>query len=253
MVCTMARRLADNETGFIGVGTGGRAFILAVGIPAVAAAVAQQLYAPRFHIMFGPIIDPDFSCSPRLNTERALIDWPSSAQIPVEDALGVFRRGRMSWGFISGAQIDKEGNVNILEISSGDRVVRLPGALAQPDHMAHAGRVVIFAKCDARVFVNRVDRVSGRGYLHGKRGFPEAIITDLGVIEWVSGSPRVVGVYDYADVPLIRDRIPWDNILENDVELIPPPTDEELKVIRTVDQGGLWLEAKMSGVPGTLD
>lgn len=253
MVCVVARSLHDHETGFIGVGTGGRAFILAVGIPAVAAAVAQRLYAPRFNIMFGPIVNPDFDKPPRLNTEKALIDWPCEAQIPVEEALGVFRRGKMAVGFISAAQIDVQGNVNILEVQRASDTIRLPGALAQPDHMAYARRIIILANCDPRVFVDRVYRRSGSGFNPRLQRGPEAIVTDVGVFAWIDGRPRLTHIYEGVCVETVRARVPWPDAVDPDgLEVVAPPSAEELTAIRMVDRDGLWLRAVMSGVPGSL-
>jgi glutaconate CoA-transferase subunit B len=42
MVVAVARLLRDNEMGFLGIGTGGRAFTLTFGIPA-AAAIGEAL------------------------------------------------------------------------------------------------------------------------------------------------------------------------------------------------------------------
>ena len=50
LVTTVAQELRDGELGFVGVGTAGRAFTLAVGIPIAAARLAQLTHAPNFTI-----------------------------------------------------------------------------------------------------------------------------------------------------------------------------------------------------------
>ena len=51
----VSTHLRDEEVCFIGIGTGGRAFILAVGIPLVACRLAQLSHAPNLVPMLGPL------------------------------------------------------------------------------------------------------------------------------------------------------------------------------------------------------
>lgn len=64
MAVEVSRHLQDEDVVFIGIGTGGRAFILAVGIPLVACRLAQLSHAPNLVPMLGPLIDPDLETLP---------------------------------------------------------------------------------------------------------------------------------------------------------------------------------------------
>ncbi len=65
----------------------------------------------------------------------------------------------IDFGFCSGAQVDREGNVN--SVCIGDRrapKVRLVGPVLIPEHMAQFGREYIMMPThDRRTFVERVD------------------------------------------------------------------------------------------------
>jgi len=165
IVTAVARNLNDFEVGFVGIGTGGPAFILAVGIPIAAARLAKYTHAPNFVLMQGPVIDPELDFLPKSTMDRHLIEWKCKSQIPCNDALDIFKRGKMDVGFVSGAQVDKYGNLNIIGIGDYNKPkVRLPGCLAQSDHCAYAGRTIIMMKHEKRRFVEKVDMISGRSW-----------------------------------------------------------------------------------------
>lgn len=105
----ISKIIRDDEMNFTGIGTGGKAYIRACGIPLVAVSLAQMKHAPNAVCMMGPVLDPvlDKDSIPAHNWEYDLIYWPCRAQIPLEDALGQFRLGKVGLAFASGAQVDK--------------------------------------------------------------------------------------------------------------------------------------------------
>ena len=56
MVVAAARELRDGDLIFIGVGTAGRAFTLACGIPIAAARLAQETHAPNLAIYWNNLL-----------------------------------------------------------------------------------------------------------------------------------------------------------------------------------------------------
>lgn len=258
----VSRHINDDEMGFVGVGTGGAAFIRAVGIPAVASRLAQLRHAPNYTIMFGPILDPvlDAERIPETNFEPDLIRWPCRSQITVEDALCIFKRGKMGIGFVSGAQVDQWGNFNIVCIGDYSRPkVRLPGPLAQPDHAAHAKRVFAIQKHDRRTFVEQVDYVSAAGNrdrsgLPG--GGPAWIFTELAVMDFNprSGRMRLSSVHPGRTVEQVIERTGFALEIPAEVPLTEPPSAEDLDLIRTrIDPSRKWLNAQITQEPATLE
>lgn len=258
----VSRHIHDGEMGFVGVGTGGAAFIRAVGIPAVASRLAQLRHAPNYTIMFGPILDPvlDAARIPETNFEPDLIRWPCRSQITVEEALCIFKRGKMGIGFVSGAQVDQYGSFNIVCIGDYHHPkVRLPGPLAQPDHAAHAKRVFAIQKHDRRTFVEKVDYISAAGNkdrsgLPG--GGPALLFTELAVMDFnpQNGRMRLASVHPGKTVQQVVERTGFALEVPDDVPVTQPPSAEDLDLIRTrIDPKKMWLHAEITQEPARLE
>lgn len=170
MTVAVARELRDEDVAFVGIGTGGRGFKLAVGIPTAACQLARLTHAPGLSLMLGPIINPDPSYQPSRYSDENLIRWPCEAQIHSEEALDCFPLGDITVSFVSAAQVDVHGNLNVVAIGDHSRPrVRLVGPIAQTDHMAAPARTVVMNEASSRTFVDQVDFISGAGYLSGGR------------------------------------------------------------------------------------
>ncbi len=258
MAAVCARALRDREVCFIGLGTGGRAFVLAVAIPILACRLAQRTHAPHLVPMLGPIIDADLDAVPDCVTDYNLITWPCSAQISGPSSLEMFTRGKIDVGFVSGAQVDRYGNLNIVAIGEYTRPrVRLVGPLAQPEHMAQAGRTIIVADHTPRVFVERVDYVSGAGFLEGgdararaglRGGGPALVVTPLAVLDFQTPDKhmRLVSVHPGVSVDRVRAQTGFILDTPASVPETPPPTEEELRWLRATDPEGRLLGARIT-------
>lgn len=253
----VSKELRHGELGFIGLGTGGRSFAFAVGVPSVAAALAHHR-GVDFIAQYGVSFEPDIENAPRCFEDRNLLRWPASAQIPVEMALDGFRRGLMDIGFISGAQIDRYGNLNSVSIGEYKKPkVRLVGAIAQPDHAANAGRTLIIIAHTKRTFVEKVDFRSAMGFGDGPGhrerlgligGGPAKVFTDLAILDFepTSRAMRVVSLHPGVKRATIEEATGFDLIWPSDVPETSVPTDEELSLIRTeIDRDGAFLSGSI--------
>lgn len=257
LVANLAKELKDEEVGFIGLGTGGRTFVLAVGVPTVASRLAQLTHAPDFVPMLGPIVDPDLSHIPESYTDHELLSWPCRAQISVMDCLDYWQRGAIKVGFVSGAQVDMYGNVNTVAIGDYENPkVRLVGPIAQTNHMAFAEKVFIFQEHEKRSFVEKVDFISGTGFLGGHndreiaglRGKgPSKVFTDLAILDFCPETKRMrlASVHPGVTVEQVQENTGFELIIPDHVPVTPEPTEEEMKLIREIDPKGLLLEAKI--------
>ncbi len=259
MAVAYASHLRDEEVVFIGIGTGGRAFILAVGIPLVACRLAQLSHAPNLVPMLGPLIDPDLRTLPSsLRDDYELVHWRSKAQIPEQEALDVFKCGKMDVGAISGAQIDMYGNLNIVCIGPYESPkVRLVGCLAQTDHAAFAKRTFITMEHSPRQFVEKVDFISGVGFLDGgdarekaglPGGGPAKVFTEYAVLGFDPESKRMrlESVHPGVAVDTVKQKTGFDLLIPDEIEETPPPTPEQVALIReSIDPDGMLLEAKV--------
>jgi glutaconate CoA-transferase subunit B len=205
------------------------------------------------------MIGPDLDRMPDSFSDSSLIDCPSEAQIPVEDALDVFKRGKMDVGFISGAQIDAYGNLNSVCIGSHQKpTVRLVGCIAQSDHAAHARRTMILIPHERQRFVERVDFVSGVGHaVNGSArkmlglpgGGPSRVFTDMAVLDFEpkSGRMRLVSVHPGTEVKAVQDATSFELIISGEVPTTAPPSSHELDLIRhRIDPDGVFLGSTLA-------
>lgn len=258
----VSKIIRDDEMNFTGIGTGGKAYIRACGIPLVGVSIAQHRHAPNALCMMGPVLDPvlDADSIPEHNQEYDLIKWPCRSQIPLEDALGIFRLGKSGLAFASGAQVDKWGNLNITCIGDPARPkVRFPGCLAQSDLAAFARRVCIIVPHTKRVLVDHVDFITGAG--HENRdglpgGGPYRVMTNLAIMDFnpETHQMRVMSIHPGHTAEEIRENTGFAIEIPENVGFTPEPTDEDLKLIREViDPGRRFLNANITAEPATID
>lgn len=257
LAVNVSREFKNGELGFIGLGTGGRSFAFAVGVPSVATALAHRR-GIDFTAQYGVAFEPDIENAPRCFEDRNLLRWPASAQIPVEMALDGFKRGLMDIGFISGAQVDKYGNLN--SVSIGDYAkpkVRLVGAIAQPDHAANAGRTLIIIPHAKRTFVEKVDYRSAMGFGDGPGhrerlgligGGPAKVFTDLAILDFepTSRLMRVVSLHPGVTRANVEAETGFELIWPDSVPETAAPTEEELGWIRNeIDRDSAFLSGRI--------
>jgi glutaconate CoA-transferase, subunit B len=145
------------------------------------------------------------------------------------------------------AQLDRYGNANNTLIGDRRRPrVRLPGSAGMGD-VGSIGKSVYYwiPRHSPRTLVERVDFVSCAGYLDGASaredlglaGGPELVVTDLAVLGFDAGSKRLrlEGVHPGVTVAQVQASTGFELMLPSGpVPETPPPTDEELHLLRKV-------------------
>ena len=151
--------------------------------------------------------------------------------------------GRISKGFLGGAQIDRFGNINTTVIGEyGDPKVRLPGGGGAPEIAASCGEILITAKHSPRTFVASIDFVTSLGYGTGTgdraaagmttRG-PTLVITDLCTMAPDTTSEFVVtALHEGVTREQVTTATGWDVRFADDLTTTPVPTEKELSVLR---------------------
>jgi glutaconate CoA-transferase subunit B len=240
MAVVLSRLLQDGEIGFIGVGSSGRAFELVTQIPLQAALLAQHR-GVDFEVQIGPLIGLDLTQLPSGWFDNQVYGWRADALLDSDINMDHFIGGRVSVGFISGAQIDRYGNVNISRVRGDSGWKRLGGALALPEHCAFARRAILLADLHPRVFVEEVDFVTGFGHRSRGRtrkelalpgGGPVAAVTDLALLTFSEEGVTVGGLYPNVSLDDVDSRMGFQASRIDDVELIAAPTQVELDVLR---------------------
>ncbi|MDF2814967.1 MAG: gctB, partial [Paenibacillus sp.] len=216
LICTLSRQLRDRE-------------VIAVGnqspIPAAAALLAKGLHASEATVFI--LGQPD---------------WPFEG---TQEFFDLIQRGGVDVFFLSGAQIDRYGNINLHVIGDYDHPrVRLPGGAGSAVVYLMCRRIFLF-KTDHTVkgfpeqldFVTSVSRSEPSVY---RRGQLEGVFTPLGVLKPLGSHGELV----LTEVtPGITPEMVHQNtgfhlkVQTSQAQPIPeaaPPTADELRVLRHI-------------------
>src|SRR5437879_2606410 len=163
------------------------------------------------------------------------------------------QRGYFDYGFLGGAQIDPYGNINTTLIGPVDRPrVRLPGSGGACDIISHCREVFIVTAHERRRFVEHVDFITSPGYLTGGTsraragllfGAPTRVITDLALMSFHPETKRmqVDALQARVEIQQVRDATGFDLDIPQAPPRLPPPTDQELDILRTLDPDRIFL------------
>ena len=238
-----SRLLDDGQTVFAGV-----------GIPLLAATLAQRMHAPGLTILFeggtlGPFIVPG-ELPPSTNEQRCT--RRANMVLSSTDVLLLLQRGYVDIGFMGGAQIDQYGNLNSSFIGDADDpTIRLPGTGGGND-IASLTRLIVAMIHEKRRFVETVDFVTSTGFLHGGSsrveaglitGGPAKVVTDLAILGFdeVTKRMKVQALHAGVSAEQVRESTAFELLFDSDIKITEPPTDGELAVLREFDPERLYI------------
>jgi glutaconate CoA-transferase subunit B len=255
MAVAIAKELHDEETWFTGLATGGTTVQILARLPLVAMALARMTHAPNsFMLVSGWLSNPVLSEIPTgMETEfgTSMHFWRSECR----GGTHVMGRGDIDVGFGSAAQVDQYGNCNIVCIGDYHKPkVRLIGPINQPGHFSQFGREIIILDHDPRNFVDRVDFVSGAGFLDGPgarqragltEGGPCLVLTDKAIFDFHPETKRIrlKSIHPGIRLEDVKNSTRFSHDwAPSDVPTTPTPSAEELRLIREViDPRGVLL------------
>jgi acyl CoA:acetate/3-ketoacid CoA transferase beta subunit len=158
------------------------------------------------------------------------------------------------WGrrhvMMGASQIDRFGNQNISCIGPFEKPKnQLLGARGAPGNTINHATSYFIGKHDAKVFVERVDMVSGVGYDRAAK-LPEAsrryhrihrVVTNLGVLDFDTPdrTMRLVSVHPGVAVEDVVKSTGFPLSVPSHVPQTRVPTDDELKILRELDPEGI--------------
>ncbi len=237
-----ARLLRDGQVVFAGV-----------GIPLLAATLAQRLHGPGLTILFeggtiGAFVEPG-QLPPSTNEQRCT--RRANMVLGSTDVLLLLQRGYVDVGFMGGAQIDQYGNLNSSLIGGPQRpATRLPGTGGGND-IASLTQMIVAMKHEKRRFVERVDFITSPGFLAGGEsrrdsgliaGGMSRVVTDLGFFGFDARSKRMtlLALHPGATVAQVRENTGFEMLIAADLQATDPPTKAELAVLRHLDPERLY-------------
>jgi glutaconate CoA-transferase, subunit B len=242
MVVCAAREIHDGEIVFVGM-----------RLPLLAFALAKRTHAPNATGLFENGLVRDTPSAELLFTMGDAPNILGAEWATRTSALmGLLAQGCAHLGFVGGAEVDRFGNLNTSYI--GERMhpqVKLPGSGGGADIASLAGRLAIIMAHERKRFPERVSYITSPGYGDGgnwraqvglPRGGPAAVITTLAVLGFASETHEMElrSWHPGSSADDVRANTGWDLHVAPDAHETPPPTADELRIIRECDPQGFW-------------
>jgi glutaconate CoA-transferase subunit B len=242
MVVCAAREIHDGEVVFVGM-----------RLPLLAFALAKRTHAPGAIGLFENGLVRD---TPSRELLLTMGDAPNilGAEWATRTGalMGLLAQGRAQLGFVGGAEVDRFGNLNTSYI--GPRAqpqIKLPGSGGGADIASLAGRLAIILAHERKRFPERVSYVTSPGWGEGgdwrarvglPRGGPAAVITTLAVLGFAPKTHEMElrTWHPFTSAEEVRANTGWELRLAADARETPPPTGDELRIIRECDPQGFW-------------
>ena len=237
-----ARQLKDGQVVFAGI-----------GIPLLAATLAQRLRCPGLTILFeggviGAFVEPG-RLPPSTNDQRCT--KRANMVLGSADVLLLLQRGYVDVGFMGGAQIDQYGNLNSSFIGdSAKPKVRLPGTGGGND-ISSLTNMIVAMKHEKRRFVEKVDFVTSPGFLNGgttrrDSGLPAGgmyrVVTDLGLFGFdeTTKHMKIVALHPGVTHEQVQENTGFTIAPNARASVTEPPTERELAFLRKLDPERLY-------------
>jgi len=158
-------------------------------------------------------VDPGFRVS--LQQRRAANPFTEGSR----ELFDLAGQGRIDTFFLGGAQIDGSGAINLVRAEGK----RFPGSFGSAFMYPMVSGTILFREEHSRrTLVPKVEFVSARGK-------PKALLTGKALFSWQQDHFRLESVHEKFDV---RAETGFDFDAPSDVPLTPPPSGDELKLLR---------------------
>ncbi len=237
MTIAAARVLRNEDVCFVGI-----------GLPSAACNLARLTHAPRITLIYeSGTIGAQPNVLPLSIGDGELCSTALTTVSVREMFRYWLQGGRITVGFLSGAQVDRFGNLNTTVIGPYRRPkVRLPGSGGATEIATSCGQVFIIMNHSRRSFVPRLDFLTTLGHGAGRgdrerlgvttRG-PTLLVTDLCLMrpEPATNELQVVSLHPGVTRDQVRENTGWDVCFAAAVRETPLPSPEELAALRDLN------------------
>jgi glutaconate CoA-transferase subunit B len=234
MTVAAARALRNEDVCFVGI-----------GMPSAASNVARLTHAPGITLIYeSGTIATRPEVLPLSIGDGELCDTALTTVSVPEMFRYWLQGGRVTVGFLGGAQIDRFANLNTTVVGSYDKPkVRLPGGGGAPEIASACGEIFIIMAQSKRTFVGKLDFITSMGHGEGgdhrarlglKSKGPTKLVTDLCIFEPDPQTKEmtVTSIHPGVTREQINDNTGWPVRYAADVAETKPPTAEELTILR---------------------
>ena len=234
MTVSAARALTDDDVCFVGI-----------GLPSAACNLARLTHAPRLRLVYeSGTIETRPDVLPLSIGDGELCETALTTVSVPEMFQYWLQGGRITIGFLGGAQVDRFGNLNSTVIGDYARpAVRLPGGGGAPEIAACCRRTFIVMRHSRRAFVDRLAFVTTLG--HGPTGQerralglttegPALLVSDLCVMRPhpETNELQVTSLHPGVRREQFIEQTGWPVAFAGTVVETPAPTARELEVLR---------------------
>jgi glutaconate CoA-transferase, subunit B len=238
MTVVASRALTDGDVCFVGIGA-----------PSAACNLARLTHARNLVLIYeSGTLETKPDVLPLSIGDGELCETALTTVPVVEMFQYWLQGGRISKGFLGGAQIDRYANINTTVIGPYDAPkVRLPGGGGAPEIAGSCHEVLVTAKHSRRTFVDQVDFVTSLGHGQGPgdraaagltTAGPVLVITDLCQLEPDPDTAELVvtSLHEGVTREQVRDATGWEVRFAAEVATTPSPTADELRVLRELQE-----------------
>jgi glutaconate CoA-transferase subunit B len=234
MTVSAARALTDDDVCFVGI-----------GLPSAACNLARLTHAPRLRLVYeSGTIETRPDVLPLSIGDGELCETALTTVSVPEMFQYWLQGGRITIGFLGGAQVDRFGNLNSTVIGDYARpAVRLPGGGGAPEIAACCRRTFIVMRHSRRAFVDRLAFVTTLG--HGPTGQerralglttegPVLLVSDLCIMRPHPETKelQVTSLHPGVTREQVIEQTGWPVAFAGTVVETPAPTARELEVLR---------------------
>ncbi len=242
MIAASARQLEGARNCFVGV-----------GLPNIVCNLAQRTVARSLQLVYESGV---FGARPQrlpLSIGDPTLATGATAITSMFELFAFYlQAGLIDVAFLGGAQIDRFGNLNTTVIGSYDQPkVRLPGSGGACEIAIHARQILVIMRQAPRSFVDTLHFRTSPGHSgdparDAARGWwgsgPTSVVTDLGTygFDEETGEMTLLTLHPGVKLQDVMDNMGWEPRVADHLGETPPPTDEELRLIREeLDPGGV--------------
>ena len=236
MTVAAARALRNEDVCFVGIGA-----------PSAACNLARNTHAPQITLIYeSGTIATKPNVLPLSIGDGELCDTALTT-VPVPEMFRYWLQGgRMTVGFLGGAQIDRFANLNTTVVGDYHKPkVRLPGGGGAPEIATNCHEIFIIMAMGKRAFVDQLPFITSMG--HGPTGRerralgvksrgPTRLITDLCLFEPDPETQEmtVVSIHPGVTREQIIENCGWTPSFAADVAETRAPDATELEVLRDI-------------------
>jgi glutaconate CoA-transferase subunit B len=234
MTVVAARALKSEDVVFVGIGA-----------PSAACNLARLTHAPDITLIYeSGTIGTRPNVLPLSIGDGELCDTALTTVSVPEMFRYWLQGGRITVGFLGGAQIDRFANLNTTVVGDYAKPkVRLPGGGGAPEISTECGEIFITMAMGRRAFVEKLPFITSLGHGSGPESRtalgvttkgPTKVITDLCLMEPdpVTKELTVTALYPGVDRDKVQEECGWPLRFAELLEKTSPPSHNELGILR---------------------